>query len=125
MLPYYDDREVNERMRKYKPEHLGQVMPSADDPPKLKGFLQDQYEQFNKVYRVCSDSSASINELRNVSGENSASLEVKVLTSTDETLADISARVDDLADSSVSMIGDTVTVDTATVTDDTTDVVSE
>jgi len=92
-------------MRKYKPEHLGKVMPS--DPPKLKGFLQDNYEQFSEVYDACKDSSEKINDLK-VTENTDTSLSVKV-SATKEALDEIATKVSEKGDDDLTISGDTIT----------------
>jgi hypothetical protein len=92
-------------MKKYKPEHLGKVMPS--DPPKLKGFLQDNYEQFSEVYDACKDSSDKINDLK-LTESTDSSISVKVST-TKEGLDEITEKVTAKGDEDLSISGDTVT----------------
>ena len=92
-------------MEQYKPGFLGKVIP-ADDPQKLKDFVQNKYDAFSKIYDTVKDQSAEISDIKSVPTSDPSSLAVKV-DCTDSAMSEIKEKAAESED--VQVKGDTIT----------------
>lgn len=90
-------------MKRYKPNYLGKVIP-VDNPSKMANFLNNNYDQFSKIYDVCKDCSDSIKDVQLIDKEDT-SLNIKITTGM-ETLNNIQENI---KDDSISIQNDVIT----------------